>query len=182
MILSLFRKDPIKDVADALYAASAEQARRPDFYLSYGVEDSVEGRFEMAALHAYLLLRRLKGAGDAASRLSRAYTEVFFSEMDGALRELGVGDLSVGKKIRAMAEAFYGRIAAYESALASDDGAVRLVSALSRNVYGEKNPDAAERLADYVRRSIAILDAQPDNRLLNGVIVFAGHAPDSEAT
>lgn len=182
MILSLFRKDPIKDAADALYATAAEQARLPAFYLSYGVEDSVEGRFEMAALHVYLLLRRLKSAGEAASRMSRAVSDVFFSEMDGALRELGVGDLSVGKKIRAMAEAFYGRIAAYESALAAEDEAGRLALALSRNVYGEKNSDAAARLADYVRRSIAVLEAQPDNRLLKGIVVFAGPDLESEAS
>jgi cytochrome b pre-mRNA-processing protein 3 len=182
MILSLFRKDPIKDAADALYAAAADQARLPAFYLSYGVEDSVEGRFEMAALHAYLLLRRLKSAGEDAPRVSRALSDVFFSEMDGALRELGVGDLSVGKKIRAMAEAFYGRIAAYESALAADGEPGRLASALSRNVYGEENAEAAARLADYVRRSIAVLGAQPDNRLLKGIVVFAAPAPECEAS
>lgn len=178
MILSLFRKDPIRDAAEALYAAAAEQARQPAFYLAYGVEDSVEGRFEMTALHAYLLLRRLKGAGEPAARLSRALSDVFFSEMDGALRELGVGDLSVGKKIRAMAEAFYGRIAAYESALAASGETDALALALSRNVYAMQDAAAASQLAAYVRRSIATLAEQSDSRLMTGIAAFAAPQRD----
>lgn len=173
MILSLFRKDPLKDPADALYAAAAEQARRPEFYLSYGVDDTVEGRFEMAALHVYLLLRRLRDAGKDARKLSRILSDVFFAEMDGGLRELGVGDLSVGRKIRAMAEAFYGRIAAYEAALKEPGEPDRLASALARNVYGRENPLKARRLADYVRRSLAALAAESNGRIASGIAVFA---------
>lgn len=173
MILSLFRKDPLKEAADALYAAAAEQARRPEFYLSYGVDDTVEGRFEMTALHAWLLLRRLRDAGKDARKLSRALSDVFFAEMDGALRELGVGDLSVGRKIRAMAEAFYGRVAAYETALKEPGESDALASALARNVYGSETPPKARRLADYVRRSLAALTAEPDGGIALGIAAFA---------
>lgn len=178
MILSLFRKDPSKDAADALYAAAAEQARLPEFYLSYGVDDTVEGRFEMAALHAWLLLRRLRDAGNDAQKLSRILSDVFFAEMDGALRELGVGDLSVGRKIRAMAEAFYGRIAAYEAALKEPGEPDALASALARNVYGSEDAAKARRLAGYVRRSLAALAGQPDGRIVLGIAAFAD--PSSE--
>lgn len=177
MILSLFRKDPIKDAADALYASSAEQARLPGFYLDLGVADTVEGRYELAVLHAYLVLRRLRQARGDTEKLARTYSDVFFSAMDAALRELGVGDLSVAKKIRAMAEAFYGRLAAYEAALAEDAAPEALDLALARNVYASEDAAAASALAGYVRRSVAALESQPDSRVMLGVVAFA--APET---
>lgn len=180
MILSLFRKDPNKDAADALYAAALEQARTPAFYLNYGVADTVEGRFELASLHVYLLLRRLKGAGDETKKLAQMLLDTFFSDMDGVLRELGVGDLSVARKIRGLAEAFFGRVAAYEAAMAEEADQGALTDALARNVYGDADPSAAAALADYARRSAAALAEQPIGRIKSGIANFS--APLEQAT
>jgi cytochrome b pre-mRNA-processing protein 3 len=171
MILSLFRKDPLKDAADALFAAAVAQAREPTFYTAFRVEDSVEGRFELLTLHVYLLLRRLKGQNGEAKRLAQHVLDALFANLDGSLREMGVGDLSVGRKIRGMAEAFYGRIGAYEHAMAHSAPAA-LEEALARNVYEKTDPAAGAGLAGYVRAAAAFLDAQPLGRLLGGIVAY----------
>ncbi|HXI87937.1 MAG TPA: ubiquinol-cytochrome C chaperone family protein [Parvularculaceae bacterium] len=177
MILSLFRKDPLNDAADALFAAVAAQARAPSFYLLLGVEDSVDGRFEMLALHVYLLLRRLKSEAGARG-LAQLVFDSFFGNLDSALREMGVGDLSVGRKIRGLAENFYGRVSAYEKGLSAESND-ELVAALSRNVFEATAAPTAPALAVYVREVDAFLAAQPAGRLIAGVVAFP--APPQEA-
>lgn len=169
MILSLFRKDPAKEAALALFAEAAGRARAPVFYADLGVEDSVEGRFELLTLHVYLILRRLKGQGEDAARVAQKLFDATFASFDDALRELGVGDLAVGRRIRKMAEAFYGRIGAYEAALAADAAPSSLVEAVGRNVYGDPDAPGAPALAAYVRQAATMLDAQPVSRLVCGV-------------
>ncbi|MEQ8178914.1 MAG: ubiquinol-cytochrome C chaperone family protein [Amphiplicatus sp.] len=177
MILSLFRKDPTLEAASALYASAVEQARLPVFYEKFAVPDTPEGRFELLSMHIYLVLRRLKGAGAAADRLSQKVLDAFFANLDSSLREMGVGDLSVGKKIRALAEAFYGRARAYEAGL--EDGAAPsiLAAAVSRNVYEEAEAEMAPALAGYLRDAAAVVGAQSLARLLSGVVRF----PDAAA-
>lgn len=172
MILSLFRKDPQKDAAEALFTALSAQARDPAFYADLAVEDSVEGRFELLIVHAYLVLRRLRGQGRDADRLSQHLTDALFSNLDGALREMGVGDLSVSKKIRSMAEAVYGRIGAYEAAITKDPAAPDLAAALSRNVFGKPDAATANDVAAYLRRANEALAAQPLPRILSGIVSF----------
>lgn len=142
------KHNPARD----LYRAIVAQARRPEFYADRGVADTVSGRFEMITLHGVLVLDRLQAGGDAEADLSRALVEELFSDMDRSLREMGVGDLSVGKKVRTMAEVFYGRAKAYGEALSLPDGQRRpaLAAALARNVYGGAPPaGCAEAMADY---------------------------------
>ncbi len=176
MILSLFRKDPAKEAAEALYAAAVEQSRRPEFYAALGVDDSVEGRFELLALHVYLLLRRLKttaGGPNAPgpSRLSQRLLDAMFDNLDAALREMGVGDLSVGRKIRGMAESFFGRAGAYEAAIAAaDEGA--LSAAIARNVFGAAASASSDDLSRYVFIAVKTLNEQPTGRLEAGVAQF----------
>ncbi|MBB5518837.1 ubiquinol-cytochrome C chaperone family protein [Amphiplicatus metriothermophilus] len=172
MILSLFRKDPAKEAALALFAEAAGQARAPAFYADLGVADDVEGRFELLTLHVYLILRRLKGQGDEAARVAQKLFDATFASFDDALRELGVGDLAVGRRIRKMAEAFYGRIGAYEAALAADAAPAALVDAVARNVYGDPEAAGAPALAAYVRQAAAMIDAHPVSRLIAGVARF----------
>lgn len=172
MILSLIRKDPQKDAAEALFTALSAQSRDPVFYADLAVDDSVEGRFELLVLHAYLVLRRLRGAGPDADRLSQGLTDALFSNLDAALREMGVGDLSVAKKIRRMAEAFYGRIGAYEAGLTKDAATPDLADALSRNVFGKSEAATAPALADYVRRANDELASLPLSRVLGGIVSF----------
>lgn len=163
MILSLLRKDRVQSQAETLYAAIAEQARAPGLYLGGATPDTLAGRFDQLALHVFLVLRRLKPEGRDGEKLSMALQSYFFQRLDDALRELGVGDLSVGKKIRALAEAFYGRAAAYEKALAANDDS--LAAALARNVLETERVAAAEPLARYVREADAMLAAAPIDRL-----------------
>ena len=160
--------------AASLYAAVVGQARAQDFYAVLGVPDTIEGRFELIVLHVHLVCRQLRaadavaaGAGEgAASALAQALFDAMFRDMDRNLREMGVGDPSVPRRIRAMIEAYYGRVKAYDAALAQGGDALTL--ALARNVYnaggmpGAEAPPGAARLADYVRRAAAALAAQPD--------------------
>ena len=138
------------------------QARSPAFYRDYGVPDTVDGRLDMIMLHLVLLMRRLAGP-TRGKRLPAAGQELFdrfCRDIDDNFREMGVGDLTVPKEMRHVAEAFYGRAKAYESALAADDTAA-LEAALARNVFGVAAPPlGARRLAAYMREASRRLDAQ----------------------
>lgn len=135
------------EIAQRLYAAALAQARAPGFYRA-GVPDTVDGRFDLLMLHVFLLVRRLRRDGAAGAALSQALFDAAFDDMDRALREMGVGDLGVPKRIEAMARAFYGRAAAYDAALdAEDDTALR--RALGRNLVGAETAPPA--FADYMR-------------------------------
>ncbi len=163
MIEALFRKDRSRSQAESLYAALAEQARAPDFYVRAAAPDTAEGRFDVLALHMFLAIDRLKKDGPASDRPIRLLQEIFFKSLDSALREMGVGDLSVGRKIRALAEAFYGRVAAYERALAADRPT--LCAALARNILGSDDHARAAALADYVVAARDALAAIPTEEL-----------------
>ncbi len=116
-----------------LYGAAVAAARQPFFYAGLGVPDTLNGRFDMVGLHAFLLIRRLTGEGPEGARLAQAVFDAMFHDMDVNLREMGVGDLSVGKKVRVMWEAFHGRAAVYADAMAV--GPEALAEALERNVW-----------------------------------------------
>jgi cytochrome b pre-mRNA-processing protein 3 len=158
--------------AQRLYAGLVEQARRPVFYAELGVPDTVDGRFEMIALHMFLMLHRLKDEV-AVEGLRQALFDAMFADMDRSLREMGVSDLSVGRHVKTMAKGFYGRIAAYESGLAESDDAA-LGEAIRRNVYGTvaASPDPAP-LAVYLRANAATLRAQDVGEILAGRPRFA---------
>jgi len=125
---------PQKEAALSLYTAAVEQARHPVFYERFGVPDSVDGRFELLALHVFLIIGRLSRSGSGNSALSQALFDLMFADMDQNLREMGVSDLSVGRHVRRMAEAFYGRSAAYREGLGK--GGDALDAALRSNLYG----------------------------------------------
>ena len=174
MLLSrFFDRRRRERVAHQLYTEVMALARQPGFFAEWGVPDSVDGRFDMLVLHAYLLLRRLgavDGAAAAPARaLSQAVFDLMFADMDQNLREMGVSDLAVGNKIRAMVEAFYGRVAAYDAGLAESDD-VALAAALGRNIYREAPPTpmAPVAMAAYLRRQAAQLDRQPIDALMAG--------------
>jgi len=157
--------------AGALYEQIVAQSRRPEFYLEGGVADSLDGRFDLMSLHVFLVLRRLKEEGQG--KLSQALFDTFFHNLDVGLREMGVGDLSVGKKIRQMAEAFYGRVAAYDAALSAPDEKA-LVEALQRNLYRGSiiSHNTLNRLANYVRWQADNLGRQSGASLARGDVVF----------
>jgi cytochrome b pre-mRNA-processing protein 3 len=182
MILRAFRRgDPNRNV-HGLYGVIVAQARSPAFYTHYGVSDSVEGRFELIVLHLVLVLRRLGAKGAAASErgpslgpgsaVGQRLFDVFCRDLDDNLREMGVGDLAVPRRMRQFGEAFYGRQAAYGAALAATDPQ-ELEKVLARNILSRA--DAGEKaapLARYMRAAAAQLDAQPEDSLIAGRAVF----------
>ncbi len=148
---SIFRRSQSRDAAQNVYALVLGRSREPHFYRDLGVPDTVDGRFEMLVVHAFLVLRRLRRDPDAADFAQTLFDEMF-DDMDLTLREMGAGDMGVGKRVKAMVQAFYGRIAAYEAGLnAVDDAALR--EALMRNLYRTAGPneDQVAGMAAYIR-------------------------------
>jgi cytochrome b pre-mRNA-processing protein 3 len=168
MIFHLFRRIPRNDSIASLYGTIVAQARAPAFYQIYGVPDTVNGRLEMIILHVVLFLHRLEGEGEPARRLGQELFDAFCRDMDASLREMGVGDLAVPRRMRGIGEAFYGRLATYRAALADPDQRP-LAAALARNVFGDASGAecGAGRLAAYVRladRELAAQDADAFRR------------------
>jgi cytochrome b pre-mRNA-processing protein 3 len=186
MSLGLFRNSAKTEerAAQRLYAAAVAQAREPGFYTAFKVPDTLDGRFELLSLHVYLLLRRLKREGEAGAAVGRALVDLMFANMDESLREMGAGDLGVGKRVKRMASAFYGRLAAYEAGLAGTPAALQ--AAIGRNLFGtvDSGPEERQSMARYLQESVARLDRQPAAALLAGEVCFeppssvaAGAAP-----
>jgi cytochrome b pre-mRNA-processing protein 3 len=151
------RKRRERNIA-ALYGAIVAQARHPSLYSIYGVPDTINGRFDMIVLHLALLLDRIAAEPASVRALGQDVFDLFCSDMDDHLREMGVGDLAVPRKMRRVAEAFYGRHAAYRAAIASDDTHA-LEAALSRNVFSGPS-NGAGPLATYMRDAARWLAAQ----------------------
>jgi len=172
ILASLFRRDPRRAAVDAAYRRIVERSRQPRFYIGWGVPDTLDGRFELLALHAFLVLHRLRGEGEAAAGFAQALFDTLFADMDRSLREMGAGDLGVGRHVKDMAKAFYGRITAYEKGLADETA---LAAGLRRNLFGTVEPDASQLAvaAGYLIRQAAALQAQPLASLLAGEVDFA---------
>ncbi len=169
----------------AVYGSAVAQAREPAFYLDVPVPDTVDGRFEMIILHVFLLIDRLRGQGDKAADLCQQLFDTLFDDMDRSLREMGVGDLSVGKKINTMAEAFYGRAGAYQDALDKEDRE-ELIGALTRNIFPEVSAEdvsraGIEKLADYLTANRLALAGQAVDDIIVGKITFVPLAPATES-
>jgi cytochrome b pre-mRNA-processing protein 3 len=171
MILNrLFGRIPVSTPQRRLYEAIVAQARQPWLYGEAGVPDTPEGRFDMIVLHAVLVIDRLGGESELARDFAQRVFDEMFRDMEASLREMGVGDLSVGRRIKQMAEAFYGRSRAYGQAFEQEDEARRqaLAAALSRNVFAGAEAEAATLLAEYVLQVRNKLARQPAAQLLTG--------------
>ena len=141
------------------YTAIVKQSRSPELFGNGMAPDSFDGRFDMMVLHVYLVLKRLKAEGQARHGAGQVLFDLFFRDMDQAMREMGVGDLGVGKKVKKMAEAFYGRVHAYDTAFEDGDMAA-LQATLGRNLYPE-DPDALRpEMTEYVRTLDSYLSGQ----------------------
>ncbi|OYX12984.1 MAG: hypothetical protein B7Z15_08885 [Rhizobiales bacterium 32-66-8] len=175
-MLSLFRRKSPSDTIERLYGAIVAQARQPAFYMDFAVPDTVEGRFELLLLHTFLVCHRLKGASGDGQAMSQQVFDTFLDDMDRTLREMGVGDLAVPKRMKKIGQAFYGRTASYDNALVDGPGA--LEASLARNVY-ERPEDAAEviALSRYVREAVSGLAATPFETLARGELAFPALAP-----
>ena len=146
MIFKLLRKDPRRAVIEGLHDEIVAAARQPRLYAELGVPDTLEGRFEALCLHVLLVLRRLRALPAPAAEIGQELVDHVFRQLDRSLREMGVGDFGVPKRMKKLAQAFYGRARAYDGALEAKDREA-LAAALARNMTGGAEPAMA--LADY---------------------------------
>jgi cytochrome b pre-mRNA-processing protein 3 len=156
-----FRKPriPSRGTIETIYGMIVTQAREPLFYRDLGVADTVSGRVDVLVLHLWMVLRRLRSIEGGAG-LCQALFDRFCDDMDANLREMGVGDLTVPKRMQAFGEAFYGRSAAYDVALT--DGREALAQALCKNILDGGQIENARRLAFYAEAAIAALAGLDD--------------------
>jgi cytochrome b pre-mRNA-processing protein 3 len=166
MIFPLFRRNRRPDTISALYGMIVAQARSPAFYRDYGVADTVNGRFDLLLLHVVLVVERLMRE-EESKEAAQALFDMFCTDMDDNLREIGIGDLSVPKHMKRVGEAYYGRAQVYQAALAASDESA-LVEAIRRNVDGGPNGPAAPRLAAYMRQAAGALAQLPAQTVVNG--------------
>ncbi len=164
---SHFRKPriPSRGTIEAIYGMIVTQAREPLFYRDFGVPDTVNGRFDLLVLHLWMVLRRLKSI-EGGTGLSQTLFDRFCDDMDANLREMGVGDLAVPKRMQAFGEAFYGRAAAYDLAVTA--GEEPLAQALRKNILNGEQIENARRLAFYAEASISALAGLDDATFQSG--------------
>ena len=162
-----FRKPRLapRGTIETIYGMIVTQAREPLFYRDLGVPDTVNGRFDLLVLHLWLVLRRVRPTAGGVD-LAQALFDRFCEDLDANLREMGVGDLAVPKRMQAFGEAFYGRSAAYDTALTK--GREALAAALGRNILNGMDPNNARRLAVYAETAIDSLSHLDSTALLNG--------------
>jgi len=166
-------RTPLQRTIESIYGMIVTQAREASFYREVGVPDTVNGRFDLLVLHLWIVLRRLRSIADSAP-LSQGLFDRFCEDMDANLREMGVGDLAVPKRMQAFGEAFYGRSAAYDLAFAS--GGEALAKALCKNVLSGQGMENARRLATYVDVAIVGLEQLDEASFVAARWTFPGAA------
>ena len=170
---------PSRGTIEAIYGMIVTQAREPLFYRDLAVPDTVNGRFDLLVLHLWMVLRRLTPV-EGGVALSQGLFDRFCDDMDGNLREMGVGDLTVPKRMQAFGEAFYGRTAAYDLALSG--GSEALAQALGKNILNGGELDKARRLAIYAEAAIAALADLDEATLLGAKWKFPAPAQPGSQT
>lgn len=179
--LGLFRRGRHERAGFQLYTAAVTAARDPFLYASCGVPDTLDGRFDLIGLHTFVVIHRLTRDPEPGPALAQAVFDAMFSDMDINLRELGVGDLSVGRKVKEMWDAFHGRSKVYTAALETEaaggqeaDAVAPLEAAIARNVWRGAEPPAGApaALARVARAQLAHLTAQPLTTLAKGEVRF----------
>lgn len=166
-----------RDITDALYGAIVAAARQEGFYSAWNVPDTPLGRFEMLSLHMFLFQHRMRGETGAGREVAQTLIDTFFVDVDHSLRELGIGDAGIPKRMKKLARMFYGRTTAYDDALARDDRD-GLAEALARNVRPDVDrwPEA-QPLADYVFEARQVLAAQDAGAICGGSLRYPECVP-----
>jgi cytochrome b pre-mRNA-processing protein 3 len=169
MIFSLFRKKSHnQSIVNAQYATLTSAARIPFFYSDLGVPDTVMGRFEMLSIVMILFLRRTSTSGSESRALAQEIVDAFFEDIDHSIRELGIGDQGVPKRMKKLARMFYGRLESYGMALGTQDRN-GLAEALRRNIYpGRDDADDMTGLADWMVAADAFLAGLPEDDIARG--------------
>ncbi len=168
---------------DRLLKAISAQARQPVFFEELGVPDTLDGRFDLMALHGFLVFRALRDKGRDGRTLAQDTTDLMFSAFDDAIRSLGVGDMGVPRRVKTMAKAYIGRSAAYDAAIAAGDRAA-VGDVLERNIYRAVAPpaDALALLAAYVLKEAARLKDLPLARFQAGDLAFGDVRDDQSGS
>ena len=159
----------------SIYAKFASLSRNENLYIKFKVPDTIDGRYEMLMVNIILIIRRLKKEKD--DNLSQLVLDLMFSDIDQALRESGVGDLSVPKRMKKIGEAFYGRISSLDKILQSKYLNNELVNYFKRNTFCDSNAHdiECERLSEYTINMIHFLDSLTLDKIIENSYVF----PDS---
>ena len=183
MILARWRaRRANRILIDQIYGEIVAAARAPSLFEKFAVPDDLDGRFEMVTLHAGLVIRRLRQLGANGEAIAQDLFDCVFAHVDDALREMSISDVGVAKRIKAMAEAFYGRNRVYDEALTARDDAA-LAAALARNVYreGMTSPSPAAHARSQDTRPLAeMLERVPIEAFAEGHFKYpnpAGEAP-----
>lgn len=168
ILKKIFAADPFQQPAHEAYVSLVTQARKPFFYQEYGAADNIDGRFDVIVLHIFLLTQRLKSE---SPEFLRAIWEVFFADMDRSLREMGASDTGIGKRIKKMVQAFYGRIDSYEKTVTNE---AAFKESLTRNLYRGAAVDETQvsGLISYVSRNLEHLKKQDIAAIINGDLNF----------
>lgn len=168
MLSTLFKSRPARAAGEALYGSIAAQSREPGFYLALGVPDRIDARFELYSLHLAIVLERLAGQGEEAEEIAQAALDAYVRSLDDVLREVGIGDLSMAKKMKAVASLLMGRLKGVRDALSPPDEKA-LAQFIGRTVYAEAGESADPApLAAYVVHAYAALAGQPLKDILLG--------------
>ena len=175
----IFGQDAQQRAAQSLYDAIVDQSRHTVLYSDFGVPDTFDGRFETLVLHVHLVVRRLTETGSDGAAVGQHLFDTLFHDMDRSLRAVGVGDMSVGKKVKQMGAAYFGRVAAYEESIGPDTSG-DLATALVRNIYAveqgtepeESVVSGSKSLAAYVRDQVSHLSEQSAEHLIAGTVTF----------
>lgn len=177
MIFGLFgKKNSNRIIVDRQYAALTSAARLPLFYTDMDVPDTVMGRFEMLSVVMILFFRRTSASATSGQELAQEIIDAFFQDIDHSIRELGVGDQSVPKRMKKLAGMFFGRAEAYGAALAAKDEAL-LAAALVRNIYPQQEvAPSMLALSRWMIKAEAVLAAIPEDTIARGDLSMP--APD----
>lgn len=169
---------PGGEQAHHLYTEITRAARKPEFYLRYDINDTLDGRFDTLTLIVVLVVRRLRKAGKQGEDLAQEVIDLMFADMDLSLHEIGVSENKVGKKVKTIATAFIGRMKAYSTALDHDDD-IELAEAISRNLYRENGTDPLDNgLVTAIKAQVKRLEALDDDELLRSSPTFEFNRPD----
>ena len=175
MPFPLLRRTRAADTIGSLYGAIVAQARHPAFYSEYGVPDTMDGRFDMIVLHVALFFRRVRKEPGPVRELGQGVFDRFCADMEHNFREIGLSDVAIPREMRRVGEAYYGRAAAYDRALAANDQGV-LAEALARNVFTDAEAVDAARLATYVRAAVDVLARQDSAAFAGSAVSFPAPA------
>lgn len=172
-VLDLFKGADDTGPVGQLYKEIVAQARSPYFYKENNVTDDVDGRFDMITIHIFLTLDRMR-KDPKLKKLSQKLVNLMISDMDRSLREMGVGDLGVGRRVQEMGKALYGRLEMYDYAMIESDSSEKLASAIMRNLYrsDEAVDQNAKNVSGYVLAQCDDLEKVDSNRILKGHIDF----------